>query len=335
MRWMNECAAPAHYDLVKFIQYPPFDFALAAPLTVLPLISSYAVWTLATMLAGLGGLLYLRRVSGKSMTMIEVGSVTLLYAGSLFSFNSIILGQTAWLLLAVVCIFFAALLENRQILCGLAIALSTIKPQLLMLLAPPLLIRKMWVSIAVAGALELILLGLSVGTVGWDNVIKYPQILVHAESDLFGRDNERMVSVRGLTSILFGGSGGFLVSVISVVVAVALMCWVWWKADARPSQFRAISISTLVFLIFSPHSFLYDCLLLAIPTVLLLAETTLSGALLDQSVSRKIWGVSLMLTPSLLLVPYFFLHPETWASLLLLALNIALLISWLKTDPVV
>src|ERR1700733_581326 len=157
-KWMNECAAPAHYNVLKYIQYPPYDFILATPLMVLPLISSFAVWTIVTMLIGFAGMYYLRQVTGKSLTVIEACTLAFLYAGSLFSFNSIILGQTAWLMLGIVCVFFGAL------------------------------IKKMWKAIAVAALLEIVLLALGIGGVGWDNVLKYPQILAHAESDLFGRD---------------------------------------------------------------------------------------------------------------------------------------------------
>jgi hypothetical protein len=322
-QWMNECAAPAHYNVLKYIQYPPYDFILATPLMVLPLVSSFATWTIATMLIGFAGMYYLRRVTGKSLTAIEASTLALLYAGSLFSFNSIILGQTAWLMLGIVCVFFGALIQKKEILCGLAIAVSTIKPQFLLLLAPPLLIKKMWKAIAVAAVLEIILLALGVGSVGWDNVVKYPQILAHAESDLFGRDNERMVSVRGVTSALFGGSAGFLISAGSVAIAVALLIWFWWKADNREAQLRAVSLSVLVFLIFSPHSFLYDCLILSIPTILLMRETSLSNALALQPLGKKAWCVFLLLVPVLSWVPY--LHSEVLASQFLLLTNCCLL----------
>jgi hypothetical protein len=187
----------------------------------------------------------------------------------------------------------------------------------------------MWKTIAVATLLELVLLALGIGTVGWDNVIKYPQILAHAESDLYGRDNERMVSVRGLTSALFGGSAGFLISATSLAIALALICWLWWKADDRDSQFRAISLSVLVFLIFSPHSFLYDCLILSIPTILLMRETSLSGALAEQPLVKKVCSVFLLLVPALTWLPYVYLHPEVWASQFILAANVCLLIVWL------
>jgi hypothetical protein len=324
-QWMNECAAPTHYNVLKYIQYPPYDFALATPLMVLPLISSYAVWTIVTMLIGFAGMFYLRRVSNKSVTVIEAATLALLYAGSLFSFNSIILGQTAWLMLAIVCVFFGTLIQKKEILCGLAIVASTIKPQFLLLLAPPLLLRKMWKAIAVAIVLELALLALGIATVGWDNVIKYPQILAHAESDLFGRDNERMVSVRGVTSALFGGSAGFLISAASVAVAVGMLFWLWWQADDREKQFRAASLSVLVFLIFSPHSFLYDCLILSIPTILLMRETSLSNALAQQPLTRRAWCVFLLLVPVLSWVPYVCLHSEVLASQFLLLSNCCLL----------
>ena len=328
-KWMNECAAPAHYNVLKYIQYPPYDFILATPLMVLPLISSFAVWTIVTMLIGFAGMYYLRQVTGKSLTVIEACTLAFLYAGSLFSFNSIILGQTAWLMLGIVCVFFGALIQKRELLCGLAIGFSTIKPQFLLLLAPPLLIKKMWKAIAVAALLEIVLLALGIGGVGWDNVLKYPQILAHAESDLFGRDNERMVSVRGVTSALFGGSAGFLISAGSVAIAVALLFWFWWKADNREAQFRAISLSVLVFLIFSPHSFLYDCLILSIPTILLMRETSLSGALAQRPLSSRVWNVFLLLVPVLAWVPYVCLHSEVLTSQFLLIANICLLAVWL------
>ena len=309
-QFMNQIAAPSQYPMVKFIQYPPYDFAMAIPLTVLPLIDSFAVWTVATMLIGCGGVYYLRRVNGQSMSIIEGFTLVCLYAGSLFSFNSIILGQTAWLMLGIVSLFFAALLQKKEWLCGLAIAVSTIKPQLLLLLAPPIVLRRMWKAIVLAAVAELLFLGLAFNTVGWDNIVHYPSILAHAESGMYGRDNERMVSIRGLASALFGGSAGFGLSVASLAIALGLFFWFWWKADDRHSQIRAISLSVLVFLIFSPHSFLYDCLILSLPTVLLMRETTLSGAIFQPHLSQRLWGIILLLMPVVCWAPY--LRSEVW-----------------------
>jgi Glycosyltransferase family 87 len=309
---MNQTVQPNRYPIRKYAQYPPYDFLLATPLTALPLMSAYALWCAGTLLLGLIGIVYFRHVVGGSLAFSDVLALALLYFNSLFSMDSIMIGQTAWLMLGVVSVFFAAFYKRQNFLAGFMLALSTIKPQFLFCLLPGVLMERRWRLIFYASLFELCLLVASIFFVGWTNIVDYPHVLAHAEAQMFGRDDVYMACLRGLLTSLLGEQLGFYSSFLPVVVGLALMVYAWYPrskssllAPDSPHFNVAVSASVLVYLVCSPHTFLYDCLLLAIPALLLLRKVS-PEFILQKTGSEKYWQFFLLLLPVLAWVPYLY-----------------------------
>jgi hypothetical protein len=240
--------------------------------------------------------------------------------------NNVLLGQTGWLNLALVAAFFAALLAKKDIPGGMALAFSTIKPQLLLLLFLPVLFLKRWQLLAVAFGCEMLLLLLAGSAVGFSNIIGYPGILLHAESAYArnGLNPELMVCLRAPLSLLLPQSMAFLISGLTVLAGAALICLLWRHADSAEKQIRATALSAVVYLIFSPHAFLYDCLLLIIPLLLTYPSNGLSKAFAQMTGNERGWLAILLLAPLLAWCPY--LCHEAWATLFMLVVNLVLLL---------
>lgn len=122
-------------DQVAFA-YPLYAAFLMLPLVALPYAQAQALWMAALVLAVVGGVLILSRLSRVSMTP---ALVLLIAFGALFYYPSaraIILGQFA--IVSFLCLTLAAwaIQERQDLAAGVLLALATVKPQLASLLVP-------------------------------------------------------------------------------------------------------------------------------------------------------------------------------------------------------
>jgi hypothetical protein len=321
---MNRVVQPNSYPTVRYIQYPPYDFVLASPLTLLPFPAAYSLWCIGTLLFGLAGVFYLRWASGGSLSIVESLSIIFIYYNSLFSMDAIMIGQTAWFMLGLVCFFFGAFLTRRDYLAGVMLAASTVKPQFLFCLLPLPIFEKRWRTLLVAFVLEILLWAGSIWAVGWDNVLHYPTILKTAEAQMFGNDNEYMTCLRGFLTVIMGRELGFYVSLACVSIGFALMTYSWYsnkriyKGTIGNTGLK-ITIATfvLVYVIFSPHTFVYDCLLLAVPAILLLDDFSVEGVFQAKGMERW-WRLLLFILPLISWLPHL-LHKKLTDRMILTA----------------
>lgn len=131
---LGRLSAPEE-DQVAFA-YPLYAAFLMLPLVALPYAQAQALWMAALVLAVVGGVLILSRLSRVSMTP---ALVLLIAFGALFYYPSaraIILGQFA--IVSFLCLTLAAwaIQERQDLAAGVLLALATVKPQLASLLVP-------------------------------------------------------------------------------------------------------------------------------------------------------------------------------------------------------
>lgn len=131
---LGRLSAPEE-DQVAFA-YPLYAAFLMLPLVALPYAQAQALWMAALVLAVVGGVLILSRLSRVSLTP---ALVLLIAFGALFYYPSaraIILGQFA--IVSFLCLTLAAwaIQERQDLAAGVLLALATVKPQLASLLVP-------------------------------------------------------------------------------------------------------------------------------------------------------------------------------------------------------
>jgi hypothetical protein len=147
-------------DQLAFV-YPLYAALVNAPLVLLPYDWATAIRQSVTQIALLAGvLLFIRSIRWRASPG-ELGLALLITILAYPTFGGVMLGQMAVAVLALLLFTFWALRQGHDVLAGGCLALSTVKPQLVILVVPGLLlwslVQRRW-SVLVAFAIVLGLL---------------------------------------------------------------------------------------------------------------------------------------------------------------------------------
>lgn len=260
--------------------YPPTGLLLVAPVSLLPYKASLVIWTVAG-LGALGAVLW-RILRDPAAVVI----LLLFPAVSLCLIN----GQSGvWL--AALLGGGLALLDRRPWLAGILLGVATVKPQMLLLVVPCLLLGRHWRAIGALAATFLGMVALSVlafGIGAWtgffDSVVGGVDILEQV------RPLERMPSVFVAASLAGLGRG----AAMAIQVAVALLMlgavgWLWLKRF--PMAIRGSALLFAVPLV-TPYSFDYDLAVLTVALAWLLLEGGRRGVLRREKVLLAVLWVA-------------------------------------------
>jgi len=308
-KWTNKVISPAVMHDPKLLDYPPHWLLVIIPLAYLPIVQAYTIFCIVSAVIGLSAVLLLRRAIGYEQTPFEMLFLIALLWGSAASLSCTMLGQAGWLSLAVVSIFFVTFIKKADTACGITLALSTIKPQFLMLLAIPVLAKKRWKVIAVATVVEILLLTVTGFLLGFKTVLFYPLKLLHDSSDRIAvASAQQMICWRGLVSNFLAPPFSLPIILLMALLGSGIILFLWLKAKTKKQQIGAAALSCIVFLIFSPHVYFYDALTMAVPLALTAPRISLSEAIFKGPIALKFWLVLLLLFPTLFWIPYL-MHP--------------------------
>lgn len=276
--------APVVADQPFYLQYPPWFFTYMLPLSLFSLAVAWMLWCLLGIALISWALIYLCRghIEGKK----GVSFVFLSFFAAFPTWLSLRLGQTSLIIFPFMVAYWKLLREKRYFLLGLITGLLSIKIQYLPFLGMIGLVTGHLRFIA-GGVLGLGLAILaSAMTLGWSNVINYPQVLLHAETTVqySGVSPEHMQNLRGILHLLLHGSdAGRTISAVACIVSALGLGYLW--ARVYPSivlkekyAFEiCASISALTLLVFSLHTHAQDYIQVALPCIWLMSAA-LDGA---------------------------------------------------------
>jgi hypothetical protein len=234
--------------------YPPTFLLMVLPFSLLPYLTSLAIWLAATLALFL---IIMWRIGPHPLIFL----LTLAFPGTFINF---ICGQNGFLSAALLG-GGLLLLDRFPLVAGLLLGLLCFKPHLALLVPVALLAGRHWK--ALLGSL-LSALGLSVASVsvfGWTVWVAFWHNLPFALK-LLGDDTapwQKMPSV--FAAIMFMGGGVLLAWILQatvMIVVVAAVVWVWARG-VSPAMRNSILILGL--LLFPPHIFNYDLAMLALP----------------------------------------------------------------------
>ena len=251
----NQVISPARVPYTNFLQHLPYVFSFLPLLALMPLRTAYLVWSAASISFAFVGTCICRLAKGYSEkngidpknVPISVHFVDrlsfekqtpdvfiffLLMLSSLPGNFCLLDGQLSWFYFLIMAMFCWSFFSDRQKLCGLALALLSIKPQYFVFLLVPLIVlkkKKALITTALVLALLIVIGGL---TVGWQNLWHYPQILLHGEStEHFALERPKtMISVRSVLSLLLPNRTALLGCFIFELLAFVLTIFVWLRA---------------------------------------------------------------------------------------------------------
>lgn len=264
-RWQAAILYPrrAGAGLMPF-RNPPTLLPILLPFALLPLRPSFFLWMVFSTAVALGCFFLLQA----QLRLNWQERVTLLLAFLSFYPLSMHLwqGQTALLLLLGFALAWAVWKQGRELWAGVALALCTIKPTLLIVPLLVLLWKGRWRTLAglAGGAAVLALPTLPlVGLRGWWDFIRMT-VSSLGWSDVYGNFPGAMHNWRAFALQLLGpGAAATALLAALTLLSLAALAWVWrgpWqpKASRFPLQ---IAVLILVTLLTSPHLNSHDLVL--------------------------------------------------------------------------
>ena len=297
---MNKLIAPRHIDNVFYMPYPPFAFVELTPLALFSKETAYYVWVAGTLVVGIICLWILNtaRSASKRLDGIDFGIVSLGFVASASGVVAYALGQSSWILVGLYSIYFWCLKRNRPYLAGAALALSTFKPQYTILLMLPMISRQRWRAFAALFVVEALMFTAAGFVVGWENIFNYPYILINAEADPHqnagGYYAGQMVSLRNILSV-FHNQGLTLTVNALVLLMVAPLVWFFWQKvlkketiDDESFGWAAASTFALTLLV-SPHTHIYELVVLSCPAILTLPPLRTLFQRAGKPLAERIW----------------------------------------------
>lgn len=343
LEWFNQLIAPLRVHAVVFLQYPPFFFSLFSPLAALPILPAYVIYLIGSLLLAVGGLALIWR------TDREKGAcgLYLLCAGMLASVPSWMNlrdGQLGLWLVGLISLYYHWLCGRRNdFLAGALLAVLSCKLQYAPFLGAAALALGRYRLILAAVLTEIVLLSWSATMVGWRNIFHYPKMLMSIESHslTYLVNPEQMACLRAFICQLLPER---LVMPVCNMLMLAGAALVFFTFQSRAKNgcaayFRwAFAVSVILLLVASPHSGLYDCVLLSIPAALTLPSLDPFSAWKEKDKLLKWWSLTLLLYPLAGCFLFFWWDSGHWgestfnplalANIFLLVLGMAKLARW-------
>ena len=280
----KKLTAPVVAEQPFYFQYPPFFFALVRPLAAFSITTAWFLWCATGMALLVGCAIYLKKAADFSSGKFTLYFIIIATLAAFPTWLSVKLGQTSMLLVPGLVAFWLLSQKRRFFLAGLAAGVVLIKLQYL----PPIFIIGFllgsWPFLGGFFTIGVILLLLSIFTVGIENTMRFPQALLSGESGkgVSGVAAEQMQNLRGMLTLSLGPDNPMvpIISIAFFALALIALFWMWWRVHKEDmtsgpaaSRFRILaSISTLLMLISSFHSHIQDYLLLVLPCIWLWFE---------------------------------------------------------------
>jgi hypothetical protein len=234
--------------------YPPIFLLLLLPFSFLPYFASLAVWLVATFL---GYLKVLLRIAPSRQTIW----LTLAFPGT---FQNVIHGQNGFLSAGILG-GGLLLLEDHPFVGGIVLGFLTFKPQLAVLVPVALIAGREWKALAGASLSFLGLVLASVLIMGTGVWIAFWQSIPFA-SKLYESGALPIYQIGTVfNAALLAGANYEVARDLQAIMMIGTMItvfFVWFRNTSLPVR---NSVLVLSILLFTPHAFPYDFVLLALP----------------------------------------------------------------------
>ena len=223
-----------------------------------------------------------------------------LWAGTFLFFPlfiSLVNGQDSALLLLGAMLWYYGFAQNSNRIAGLGLALTTIRPQIALLLAVPMIFnarsRKVWWWFCIGSGFLVVF---SIAILGQEGVRNFINILsVSASGEGYKINEVAMVNLIGMVKRLnlsFDAATIRTVGWMGSLAGLIILCLVWGKAPAITD--KHISLAVLVALFTSPHLHYHDLALLVIPIFVVIRTLIASGKASTELASMMPLFVSLI-----------------------------------------
>jgi len=253
--------------------YPPLVAALVSPFSRLAFQRAFFLWTLFGLIASLGGLLLLMRLSGATGVLPLPLLVLSCFAFVPYSMNTLLGGQASWLGICILAAVSLAILNERDSLAGAALSLSYYKPPLFLLLLVVLSLargRRFLLGFASGAAVLVSLTLLLVGAEGAISFMSTVSRYIYGQEVLPGVE---LPPGEGMGLVALGVSllPSVQITLTLLLLASLVPAWVGYRliaARAYSHRMFGMVLCVTASLAFSIQIIKYDLALLLVPMVL-------------------------------------------------------------------
>jgi Glycosyltransferase family 87 len=292
--------------------HPPFEALLYVPFTYLSYPAAYILWGLLNALLAIS-VPWLLRPHLPHLPPLP----PFLALAFLPVFISLLQGQDAILLMLLYVLAFLAYKRRADFAAGCWLALGLFKFHLVLPLVLILLLNRKWKVIYGFTAVGVGLVLTSLAMIGWRTALYYPHYIWFTEK-VMSRDPivpPTMPNFRGLLDSVLGWTRfPTLTNALTAVASILLILSAvrsWRASDpAEPeSENLAFSLSLLVTVMVSYHTFPYDWTLLLPASLLILNHAFGPNAPRDWTRSALLWAIAILFfTPLYLILWINFAH---------------------------
>jgi hypothetical protein len=298
--------------------YPPIYIFMVWPLSLLPYNASLFIWLLIP-LSGLITVVY--KIAPNPRTIL----ICIAFPATLINFDY---GQNG-LISAVLLGWGLFLLDRRPAAAGIFLGLLSYKPQLAVLIPLALVASHNWraltsafVTFASFSILSVIFFGYETWTGFYNNITSAGEVLQQG-SQGFIQNWAIMITPYSLARLLdLPPAISYLIQGLSMLSVSVVTYWVWSRYKSAPLRNSVLVICTLMF---TPHAFEYDSVILALPMAWIAWEGYTKHWLRGEKVFLIIIWLSLLLSKVVIKFADFQIIPLIIGLFLFLAIRRLLL----------
>jgi hypothetical protein len=251
---------------VLLYNHPPYLVPILRLLFNKDYVASFYRWILLMIVFYVAALIVLHRISietGKEQPSWLTGLGAFLFLPVYFSLMN---GQDTALLLLGAALWIYGLMTGRDVLAGIGLSFTTIRPHISLLLALPMVFqhRKAFITYVIGGGLLAIVSFLIMGVEGLQNYINI--LLISAGGEWHGMKEEAMFNLIGLLKRAAPGLSAEAIRISGWTfygLTLLGLFFLWSGFDNRLNN--KIGLTVILALVMVPHLHFHDLALLLIP----------------------------------------------------------------------
>jgi|AGTN01.3.fsa_nt_gi Protein of unknown function (DUF2029). len=239
----------------------PFFMAFMVPFSFLSVHSGFICWILLSVAAlAVASCLILK---GRQFGTLECALVVICILASQPAWLTLFLGHACFFQYFFIAVFFWALNSKRDLSAAIALALTSIKPQLAIPLAVPALAQSRFKLVGLALLFEVFLMGLSFLALGPAATLNGPLTVLKWDQE-HAHIIPRMISVRALLGAVMTQNTSDAVTWLLFVLWLAFTYEIWRRTKSAELMSTAATITIAGGMVFSPHVHIYDAVLMGL-----------------------------------------------------------------------
>lgn len=272
-------------DYLNLFISPPVDALIYAPFALMPYFPAALLWLICSIVFLLLSLRLLwplvpalHRFRFRHIAIISLSAPPVV--------NCLQSGQNALLTVLVFSASIRCLVTGKDIAGGVVLGLGMYKPQLVILFPVVLLVQRRWRALASFTGVSALLTAISVTVLGWSGVRDYLALL-SSDVYLYGIAEAGSWNMQSLAPVLRSiapQSAWRIVDGLILLGGIALLALVSHKGriagrTGPQAELQLYGFTILVTALVDPHFFIYDCSILLLPALLLIASNPISDGI--------------------------------------------------------